>query len=190
MFKEAWTTYDGFGRQKTSHVPEQKADPNISGSTGHTTWEYNPDDTVASVTDARGVTTTFGYNARHLLNSITYSQNLPAGVPATANVTYAYDAAGNRTLMSDTSGNAVSYNYDPISRLTSEARQFAGLSGTYTLAYEYNLAGQVKTVADQTAGTSFSYAPDSAGRLLSVTTRAREQPHRWCRMLNIEHQAF
>ena len=49
---------------KTRKGPEQKADVNISGSTDHTTWEYNADDTGQSVTDARGITTTFGYNTR------------------------------------------------------------------------------------------------------------------------------
>ena len=108
-------------RSKTSHAPEQKADANISGSTDHTTWEYNADDTVKSVTDACGITTTFGYNARHLLTSITYppSQNLPLGIPGTVNVTYSYDAAGNRSLMSDVSGNIVNYNYDSLSLLLS-----------------------------------------------------------------------
>ncbi len=137
-------------------------------------WAYNLDDTVLSVTDARGVTTTFGYNTRHMLGTVNYpsAQNLPADVPATADVTYTYDAAGNRTSMSDVSGNVVNYVYDSLSRLTSEARQFAGLTGTYTLAYAYNLGGQVKTVTDQSpgGGTSFSYATDNVGRLSSVTS--------------------
>jgi YD repeat-containing protein len=172
IYHEATISYDGYGRLKTKHAPEQSADSNISGSTDHTTWNYNNDDTVQSVTDARGITTTFGYNSRRLLTSITYpsAQNLPTGIPTTADVTYTYDAAGNRTSMSDASGNVVNYVYDSLSRLTSEARQFAGLTGTYTLAYEYTLAGQVKTVTDQSpgAGTSFSYTTDNIGRLASI----------------------
>src|SRR6185295_13220897 len=172
VFQETFMTYDGFGRLKTRKVPEQKADPTINGSTDHTTWDYNADDTVQSITDARGITTTFGYNARHLLTSITYppALNLPLGIPATSNVTYNYDAAGNRTAMSDPSGNNVTYNYDQLSRLLSEGRQFAGLSGTYTLVYEYNVGGQVKTIMDQSAGTSFSYVTDKVGRLSTVNS--------------------
>lgn len=169
VYHETSMTYDGYGRSRTKHVPEQQAD-NTSGSTDHTTWNYNDDDTVETVTDARGITTTFGYNARRLLTSITYPQNLPVGVPATANVTYSYDAARNRSSISDTSGNVVTYSYDTLSRLESEARQFSGLTGTYTLAYEYNLAGQVNKVTDQSpgVGTSFSYTLDNVGRLTSV----------------------
>jgi len=170
IYHEIWMTYDGYGRLNTKHVPEQQANATISGSTDHTIWAYNVDDTVLSVTDARGVTATFGYNTRHLLTAINHpaAQNLPASVPATANVTYAYDAAGNRMSMSDDSGNSVSYLYDSLSRLTSEARQFAGLTGTFTLAYQYNLGGQLKTVSDPGAATSFSYTTDNSGRLSSV----------------------
>lgn len=172
IYQESSVTYDGHGRPRTRHVPEQQADANISGSTDHTTWNYSGDDAILSVTDARGVTATFGYNARRLLTSVSYPQNLPSGVPATANVAYGYDEAGNRNFMSDTSGNVVNYNYDTLSQLTSEARQFAGLSGTYTLAYEYTVAGQVKKVTDQApgSGTSFTYARDEVGRLLEVNS--------------------
>ena len=104
------------------------------------------------------------------MTSITYPQNLPAGIPATANVTYGYDEAGNRNLMSDALGNVVTYHYNTLSQLEWEARQFAGLSGTYTLAYEYTDTGQLKKVTDQTAGTSFNYTFDDVGRLSSVNS--------------------
>ncbi len=35
--QESAMTFDGYGRLKTRHAPEQQADPNISGSTDHTT---------------------------------------------------------------------------------------------------------------------------------------------------------
>lgn len=59
-------TYDGYGRLKTKHVPEQSA-----GTA--TTWDYNSDDTVQKVTDARGSVSNFTYNSRHLVTLITYS---------------------------------------------------------------------------------------------------------------------
>ena len=79
--------YDGHGRLQSRTTPEQ----------GTTTYSYNPDDTVNVVTDARGATTTFGYNNRHLVTSLTYG--VPGGVAATPNVSFGYDAAGNRTSM-------------------------------------------------------------------------------------------
>ena len=161
--------YDGHGRLQTKHVPEQQADPNIAGSTDHTTWIYNNDDTAATLTDARGVTSTFGYNGRHLVTSINYPPSLPSGVSPTANVAFGYDAAGNRTSMSDGSGSAT-YNYNQLSQMTSETRQFSGLAGSYTLAYEYALSGAVKKVTDQYTNTSFTTSFDSVGRVSGVST--------------------
>ncbi|MDX6500784.1 MAG: hypothetical protein QOG23_4044 [Blastocatellia bacterium] len=99
--------YDAYGRLQTRTTPEQ----------GATTYSYFDDDAVQTVTDARGATTTFAYNNRYLPTSITYG--VPAGVAATTNVSFGYDAAGNRTSMTDGPG-SVSYRYYTLSRMTSE----------------------------------------------------------------------
>src|SRR6202008_5197287 len=66
-YQDTIITYDGYGRLKTRHVPEQN-----SGTA--TSWVYNNDDTVQSITDARGAATTFTYNnGRHLPNVVTHS---------------------------------------------------------------------------------------------------------------------
>ena len=44
--------YDGYGRLYQRTTPEQ----------GTATYAYNPDDTLASMTDARGAVATYGYN--------------------------------------------------------------------------------------------------------------------------------
>ena len=166
--QETVMAYDGYGRLQTKHVPAQQIDPNNSSSTDHTAWSYNPDDTIGSMTDARGVTSTFGYNGRHLMISITYPQSLPSGIAPIGNVSVVYDAAGNRASMSDGTG-LMSYGYDSLSRMSSETKTFNGLSGNFTLSYEYNLANEVKSVADQRSGTSFSTVYDNIGRASSVS---------------------
>jgi YD repeat-containing protein len=157
--------YDGHGRLQTRHAPEQEAGRN-------TTYAYNQDDTLASVADARGAVATYVYNNnnRHLVNSVSYTA--PSGVQATTTENFSYDGAGNRTSMTTDggAGGGVTYHYDTLSRLTSEDRQFPGLSGTYTLSYEYTLAGALQKVADQTAGTSFSYDFDNVGQTTKVTS--------------------
>src|SRR5205823_3773092 len=55
--------YDGYGRLRTRTTPEQ----------GATTYAYNADDTIQSMTDARGVTTSYLYNNRHLPTNINYN---------------------------------------------------------------------------------------------------------------------
>jgi YD repeat-containing protein len=145
-------------------VPEQQVDVNNSSSNDHTTWGYNPDGTIQTVTDARGAVATYTYNNnRRLVNLITYSA--PAGITPTANVSLEYDAAGNRKSMTDGSGSQ-SYNYNQLSQLTSETRTFG--VGSYTLSYDYNLAGELKKITDPTNST-INYGLDSAGRLNSVT---------------------
>ena len=138
-FQDTLMSYDGFGRLKTKHAPQQNAGTN-------TVWAYNADDTVSSRTDARGASTTYGYNNRHMVMSINYSA--PSGIPIPAPVTYGYDAAGNRTSMSDGSG-STTYSYNQLSRMNSETHTITGApSSSYTLVYSYNLAGELASLTD------------------------------------------
>jgi len=153
--------YDGYGRLQTRTTPEQ----------GATNYNYNADDTTNFVTDARGAKTIFGYNPRHLVVSISYDlSNLVPGqsVAPTSNVSFTYDAAGNRQTMSDGMG-SVSYSYDNLSQLTSETRGFNETGGAYTLAYSYNLAGELTSIIDYDSNTTVNYGYDKAGRVTGVT---------------------
>jgi YD repeat-containing protein len=96
------------------------------------------------------------------VNEIEYSA--PSGITPTANVTFAYDAAGNRTSMTDGLGTK-SYSYNSLSQMTSETRTFTGV-GAFTLSYDYNLAGELKKITDATNMT-VNYGCDSNGRVSS-----------------------
>src|SRR6266850_5694489 len=146
--------YDGHGRLQTRTTPEQ----------GPTSYTYFADDAVQTITDARGATTTLAYNNRHLPTSITYG--VPAGVAATANVSFGYDAAGNRTSMTDGLG-SVSYVYNTQSQMTSETRTFTGV-GSYTLSYGYNLSGELNSITNPW-NAQVGYAYDQVGRPTSVS---------------------
>jgi YD repeat-containing protein len=162
VYEETAMTYDGYGRLQSRHAPEQDAGRS-------TTYAYNPDNTLASVTDARGAVTTYNYNdARRLVTNVSYTA--PSDITLPPSVTFGYDAAGNRTSMTTDggAGGGVTYHYDTLSRVTSEDRQFPGLSGAYTLAYEYTLAGALKKLTDP-VGDSISYGFDQTGRLTGVT---------------------
>jgi RHS repeat-associated protein len=147
--------YDGYGRLVSRITPEQ----------GTMTYSYFADDTVRTMTDARGATTTLTYNGRHLATAISYG--VPAGVAATSNVAFGYDVAGNRTSMTDGLG-SVSYGYDQLSRLTSETRTFTNVS-SFTLSYNYNLAGELTGITDRW-GAQVSYSYDKIGRPTEVTS--------------------
>jgi len=156
-YQETTMSYDGYGRLQARHLPEQNV-----GST--TSWTYNSDGTINTITDARGAVSTYGYagNNRGLVKTITHTL---AGSP-TVSVSYNYDAAGNRTTMTDPSG-SVTYTYDQLSRLTLETRSFTGV-GSYSINYAYNLAGALTSITDPFSA-SFTYQRDSAGRLKTVT---------------------
>lgn len=156
-FQETLMTYDGHGRLQSRKLPIESA---------ATTYNYFDDDTMQTMTDARGATATYAYNNRKLVTGITYG--VPSGVAATPNVTFGYDAAGNRDWMDDGPG-YVDYSYDTLSRLQSESRQFDGVSGTYQFSYTYNLAGQIKTITDNRFNTVLTYNYDKAGQLTNLT---------------------
>jgi YD repeat-containing protein len=175
-YQDTTMTYDGYGRLWKRHAPEQQVDANNSSSTDHTTYSYNADDTVLSVTDSRGVIAMPITNGRHLVTGISYAA--PTGIPTSANVSYTYDPAGNRTNMfeRDNQNNVIgstSYAYDQLSRMTAESRYFNGLissptSGNYTINYGYNLAGEMTSITDP-FGAQIGYNRDTAGRVISVT---------------------
>src|SRR5436190_7948988 len=160
--------YDGHARLQSEHVPEQN-----SGTA--TTFNYNGDDTIYSTTDARGVATTFGYNGRHLVTSITYPDagSLPSGVAPAANVSYVYDATGNRVAMTD-GGGRVDYSYDELSRLRWENRQFTQITnpsstdGAYKVSYGYSLSGKLTSITDP-FGAQVGYTPDAVSRTTAIT---------------------
>jgi YD repeat-containing protein len=169
-YQDTTMTYEGYGRLKTRHTPSQQVDSNNPASTDHVTWDYNSDDTVQKMTDARGAVFNFSYNSRHLVTDINYS--LSPGVPTTgparvapaASVSFSYDAAGNRVTMVDGFG-AKNYQYNQLSQLTQEIRQFS--VGSFPISYAYNLAGQLTGLTDP-FGASFSYTRDAQGRLKTV----------------------
>lgn len=157
-YQDSVVTYDGHGRLKTKHVPEQNA-----GTV--TSWTYNLDDTVNSITDARGASRTFSYNNRHLVTSITYAAPGGSGITVPASVSFTYDAAGNRTKMTDGFGDHT-YEYNQLSRLTQESRQFP--VGIFSIGYSYNLAGQLSGMTDP-FGAGFTYTRDVQGQFKALT---------------------
>ncbi len=157
-YQDSTMTYDGYGRLKTKHLPEQNAGAN-------TVFTYNADDTIATITDARGAVATYVYNSRHLPTSVTHTLTGQPNVSAS----FTYDAAGNRTAMTDSLG-TTNYSYDQLSRLTSETRGFTGV-GNYTISYGYNRNNDLISLTSpaNTGNISISYMRDSAGRLTSMT---------------------
>lgn len=101
------------------------------------------------------------------MTSVSYTAPAGSNIPVPGAVSYEYDAAGNRESMSSAQS-TVTYSYDTLSLLRSETRTFAGLGGSYTLSYDYNLAGGLKQLTDP-FGAIIDYNQDHTGRVESVT---------------------
>ncbi|HKU77569.1 MAG TPA: PKD domain-containing protein [Pyrinomonadaceae bacterium] len=162
--------YDGYGRIKSQHAPEQNAN-------AVTAWTYNPDDSLNTVTDGRGSVTTFGYAGtnRGLVKSLTHAL---AGKP-TISLAYNFDAAGNRLSMTQSIDgspqDSIDYVYNQLSQLTAETKHINALDsnssthGYYTINYQYTLSGNLKTITDPfNAITTFNY--DATGRTQDVSS--------------------
>ncbi len=158
--------YDGYGRLTSQTTPE-------AGTTGYT---YTALDQVLTATLANSSTRTFTYNTRGLVSDITYNGTL------TQNVHYEYNNEyGARTLMQEknpSSGaveSSTTYAYNAFVQLQTETRSFKGLTGTYSVGYQYNLAGGVKTMT-YTANTfvkNVNYAYNAVGGLSGIGTNIR-----------------
>jgi RHS repeat-associated protein len=172
--------YDAEGRLLFERIPEQSA--TINDGTG-TFWscKYTYTDWGAAATkqDARGVITTYGYDALHRLISISYNTSGAPGVDATNNVAYAYDNNQSSTtkglLLSITMTGPMAiytetFNYDSLKRVSSKTwtRDFS-----FTTSYQYNTANQLTQMIYPVSGRVLNIAHDSVGRVSSMADQYR-----------------
>ncbi|HEY0429705.1 MAG TPA: hypothetical protein VGC76_18125, partial [Pyrinomonadaceae bacterium] len=163
-YQDVTMTYDGHGRMKTRHYP-------IEDANTYTAWNYNADDSIDDVTDPRGATTSFTYNSRGLVSGVGYSVPTGSGIPDPSDVSFTYDAVGNRTQMTDGAG-TTDYAYNQLSQIISETKDFADTladepTSHYQIQYAYNLSGGLKSVTDP-FGQEIDYTQDKTGRLTKV----------------------
>jgi RHS repeat-associated protein len=156
-------SYDGMGRL-TSHVlPES----------GTTSFRYNNYNLISQRTDARGVTTTYTYDTMNRPLHINYNVGT-TGVPATPTVTYAYGTTAsqynNGRLLTITDGlGTTTYSYDNLARATQAQHVING--STYTIGYQYNLAGDVTSLT-YPSNRVVQRSYDAIGRLSSLSSGA------------------
>jgi RHS repeat-associated protein len=153
--------YDGAGRLVTETSP----DPDGPGPQGPavTSYSYDPNGNRLTVTDPNGNATgtagdgvtTYGYDRANRETSIDYSD-------ATPDVTFTYDAVGNRLTMADGSATETR-TYDALDRLLAVTRS----SNTFSYAYD---ASSNVTRRTYPGNTIVNYDYDPLNRLASVAT--------------------
>ncbi len=168
-----------------------------------TTYNYDALSRLASVIQPGTVTTTYGYNTNNNLISVTDANNNTTSYkyddkgrvyqvisPDTGTTTYQYDPAGNLTSKTDAKGITVAYTYDAANRLTrihfpsdtdivyaydscvnGKGRLCSMTDASGTTAYEYSAKGQIKkeTRAIDSIQYVTQYTYDQNGNLKTIT---------------------
>jgi YD repeat-containing protein len=119
------------------------ATPNSLGVGNHSVT-YDALTRPRTVTDGKGHTATYGYDALDRLTSVAYAPGGPT-------VSYAYNADGDLTTLTDPSG-VTTYVVDQLGRLTAE-----NFPGGTSNAYTYDAADNLKSVTDDGGTTSYAY---------------------------------
>ena len=166
--------YDSLSRLLFEKIPEQSA--TINDGTGNywsCKYTYTEFSAVSTKQDARGVVSTYGYDALHRATGISY--NTVSGVTTAPAVTYIYDydanystsAPGKLVRINVGSDYQERYTFDSDFRVASVIRTIG--TRTYATSYNsYNEAGQLKQMTyPSTRQLTFSY--DSIGRPSAVT---------------------
>ena len=105
-------------------------------------------------------TYTFSYDNMNRLTSATTNYQFTSIGAQT--VQYGYDAASNRTSMTDPVGTVTSYSYDQLNRLTGLNNSWAGAFG-----FSYDVLGN-RTQLTRPNGVNTYYSYDALSHLLSV----------------------
>ena len=177
-------TYDSLARLRQATNPES----------GTVNYQYDDNGNLLVKTDARTVSTHFEYDALNRLTRRWYngsnavsstthnSPALPAGVGATDEARFKYDAALTTTgapiytigsakgrLVAQTYGTGTNgdyYAYDALGRVTLKIQQTGSVK--YQMSASYNLAGAI-SVLTYPSGHSVTNTFDQAGRLAALS---------------------
>ena len=138
---------------------------------------------LSSVTDASGLTTTYGYNALGTLISVsqpgvnprswtynTKNQLISETHPESGTVSYVRDAVGNITQRVDAKSQITNYTYDSNNRLT----QFDPPGDLYNTQIAYDASDNRTSVVNGVVSTSYGF--DGANRLTSRTDTISGRP--------------
>ncbi len=121
-------------------------------------YSYDPLSRLTQVTAPSGIYSFTYDNLGRLLGTGTQYSFLSSAL----NNSYSYDAASNRTSLTDAAGYVSSYSYDSLNRLTGLANTNSGSFG-----FGYDALGR-RTSLTRPNGVNTSYTYDSLSRLLGV----------------------
>jgi RHS repeat-associated protein len=158
LFRQTVYGYDALSRRISVGNPAIQASPLSQQS-------YTPDGLIASLTDAKGNTTTFAPDCFDRLSTTTY--------PGGSTEVLGYDADGNVLTRKTRAGSTIAFSYDTLNRLSSKTPP----SPAPVVTYAYDQASRLIGVSDSSASIakpansasySTSLAYDQLNRPLAV----------------------
>ncbi len=135
----------------------------IDDSTGRTSYTYDADGRVLSITDPFGFTVSYGYDAAGNVASLTY--------PGGKKVNYTYDALNRIENVRDWLGQTATYTYDSAGRCTA-LTNFNGTKVVYAYDNANRLTGETVTNSGGTAIVKYSFTLDANGNRIGETRSA------------------
>ncbi|MFC9803585.1 DUF6531 domain-containing protein [Streptomyces bacillaris] len=127
---------------------------------------YDTGGRLTSETDAVGNKATYTYDkVGRLLTAVAPRGNVTGGNPAAHTTSYAYDAAGNRTKVTDPAGKATTTTYDTVNRPLVVTDPLGNTTG-----YAYNANDNVTKVTDA-LGKTVTSTYDKNNRLTGTTNQ-------------------
>lgn len=146
----------------------------IAGQTYNTSYQYNPDGTLAKITYPSGRTVTLGEDGIGRIIQIGTNGNALLNIGS-------YNAAGE--ILSETYGNGVAGTYTYNNQLQLATLQYTGSAAILNLTYNYGGAednGQIQGITDGLVSSrSTSYGYDELGRLKAAQTNDVTSPNTW-----------
>jgi len=141
----------------------------VSSDRGSLAYTHDDAGNILSVSDDRGITRNYGYDALNRLISTSYPDSAE-------NVNYEYDlvepeincgaSIGNLCQVSDESGQT-NYTYDVWGNIVQHAKLELGIS--YMSGYQYDTENRIVQMTYPN-GRAVNYLRDAIGRIMSVTT--------------------
>ncbi|VAW69794.1 hypothetical protein MNBD_GAMMA09-3662, partial [hydrothermal vent metagenome] len=144
-------TYDAYNRLDVFTQLNENKDTN-----------FNPDGTIDTVTDGKGVVRKYEYDSLKRLTKITQDQFGTNPTTANALTQYAYDAQDNLTAVIDANNGQTTSVYDDLGNLLSRSSPDTG-----TVSYKHDKAGNIVRVIDATAQV-LNYTYDALNRVRGV----------------------
>jgi RHS repeat-associated protein len=134
-------------------------------------YEFGALGWLLSETDALENVTSYGYDERGRVVTITYADPDGAGPQSAPVQTYQYDNAGQLISQTDPLGRTTSYDYDDLGRLvtlTLPDPDGGGSQSAPVYSYTYDDVGNLLTETDPLGNTT-EYEYDNLGRVTTIT---------------------